>query len=208
MRRDASLEVLAPPALSNCRVHLRSVSATRPGFASPGTFRPQGFSPSRRLSPRPDAQPFSGWKRLWGSALQGFIPAARSRRLIAEGLPSWRSSRLPGCSPDRGRQVGYHGYRHLAFGRLQGLAPAADSYCRRTVRSQTAADPLLSFRPLQGLARSSRRRFARTPSARALPPSALHSTRQAAPIGRRRSALQRLHHRAAVRRSLERCIPS
>jgi len=31
--------------------------STCPRFASPGTFRPQSFSPSRRLAPRPDVRP-------------------------------------------------------------------------------------------------------------------------------------------------------
>jgi hypothetical protein len=32
--------------------------STKPRFASPGTFRPQGLSPSRRIAPRPDARPY------------------------------------------------------------------------------------------------------------------------------------------------------
>jgi hypothetical protein len=40
---------------------LRRISlneSTSPRFASPGTFRSQGFSPSQRLAPRPDVQPY------------------------------------------------------------------------------------------------------------------------------------------------------
>jgi hypothetical protein len=61
-------------------------------FAKPDTFRPQGFSPSRRVTPRPDVRPcFMPVAPMGFSALQGFTPATRSSRLVTTGLPSWRS---------------------------------------------------------------------------------------------------------------------
>jgi hypothetical protein len=63
--------------------------STPPRFASPGTFRPQGFSPSRRIPPRLNARPYFMPETPMGfSALQGFSLTVRSRRLVASGMPS------------------------------------------------------------------------------------------------------------------------
>jgi hypothetical protein len=68
---------------------LSSGESTPPRLASPGTFRPQGFTPSRRITPRPDARPcFVPETPMGFSTLQGFSLTARSRRLVASGLPS------------------------------------------------------------------------------------------------------------------------
>jgi hypothetical protein len=52
---------VTPAALSTCRVH-------QPGFASPGTFHPQGFSPSRWFAPRQTARPCFMPERSWSLA--------------------------------------------------------------------------------------------------------------------------------------------
>jgi hypothetical protein len=70
---------------------LSSGESTRPRFASPGTFRPQGFSPSRRLTPRQNLRPFFRSVTSLGFALQGLSPVVRS-------LDSSSGDCLPGVS--------------------------------------------------------------------------------------------------------------
>jgi hypothetical protein len=86
---------LTAPLMEFCAPSTLSPSeSTPPRLATPGTFRPQGFSPSRRVTPRPDARSYfipvsplgfftlsRGFPSLLGSA--GSSPAE---------LPSW-------CSP-------------------------------------------------------------------------------------------------------------
>jgi hypothetical protein len=64
-------------------------------FATPTTFRPQGFSPSRRFAPRPDARPCFMPVTPMGFALQGFSPTVRSHQLSPVRLPSWCFSSAP-----------------------------------------------------------------------------------------------------------------
>jgi hypothetical protein len=161
MLRDASLEVLAPPALSNCRVHLRSVSATRPGFASPGTFRPQGFSPSRRLSPRTVCPAL-----FHAGALLEFL-ALQSFSLVRSRNASRRPPCLPAC------WLPQTATRHAALGKWPfpceqvtdpSTACLASRLCSpERVRCETASgeaddlpDALLGFGPLQGRCSRSR----------------------------------------------------
>jgi hypothetical protein len=68
---------------------LRRVSpseSTPRRFATPTTFRPQGFSPSRRFAPRSNAQPCFMLVTPMGFALQGFSLAVRSLRLITSEI--------------------------------------------------------------------------------------------------------------------------
>jgi hypothetical protein len=65
--------------------------STVPRFASPGPFRPQGFSPSRRITPRPDVRPYFRPVAPLGFRSSGVYPhrqVPRTRRLTE--LPSWR----------------------------------------------------------------------------------------------------------------------
>jgi hypothetical protein len=107
--------------------------STHPRFASPGTFRPQGFSPSRRIAPHPDAQPYFRLVTPLGFRSTGAFPhcqVPRARRPAR--LPSWRLllrafprtmtlTRHLTSEPDTCRP----------FLRLQGLAPAVDPYRQR-----------------------------------------------------------------------------
>jgi hypothetical protein len=124
---------------------LSSGESTPPRLASPGTFRPQGFTPSRRLSPRPNARPcFVPETPMGFYALQGLSLTARFRGSSPRNCPldvsphtnvivdAWRPSpHAETCFSD--------------LYRLQGLAPTANPYHRRTVTSCAMADPLLSF---------------------------------------------------------------
>jgi hypothetical protein len=55
-------------------------------LATPTTFRPQGFAPSRRLSPRSNARPCFMPVTSMGFALQGFSLAVRSCRLVTRKI--------------------------------------------------------------------------------------------------------------------------
>jgi hypothetical protein len=73
---------------------LRRVSlseSTSPRFASPGTLRPQGFSPSRRITPRPDVRPYFRPVAPLGFRSSGAYPHRQvPRTLRPTELPSWR----------------------------------------------------------------------------------------------------------------------
>jgi hypothetical protein len=64
--------------------------STPPWLATPGTFRPQGFSPSRRISPRPDARPCFMPVTPMGFRSSGVSPHYQVPQLVAPELPSWR----------------------------------------------------------------------------------------------------------------------
>jgi hypothetical protein len=70
---------------------LSTSESTPPRFATPGTFRPQGFSPSRRFAPRLDVRPC-------------FMPVAPVGFLLSRDFPS-----LPGPA------ARHHGNALLAF---------------------------------------------------------------------------------------------
>jgi hypothetical protein len=48
--------------------------STPPRFAWPGTFRPQGFPPSRRITPRSDVQPYFRLVTSMGFCSSGVFP--------------------------------------------------------------------------------------------------------------------------------------
>jgi hypothetical protein len=54
---------------------LSTSESTPPRLATPGTFRPQGFSPSRRLAPRPHLQPCFRLVTPLGSPLSRGFPS-------------------------------------------------------------------------------------------------------------------------------------
>jgi hypothetical protein len=55
-------------------------------LATPTTFRPQGFAPSRRLPPRSNARPCFMPVTSMGFSLQGFSLAVRSIRLVTRWI--------------------------------------------------------------------------------------------------------------------------
>lgn len=61
-------------------------------LATPTTFRPQGFSPSRRIPPRSDARPCFMPVTPMGFRSPGVFPHCQVLRLVTEELPSWRFS--------------------------------------------------------------------------------------------------------------------
>jgi hypothetical protein len=71
---------------------ISSSESTSPRFTSPGTFRPQGFSPSRRFAPRLNARPCFMPETPMGFHSPGTFPHNQALQLIAARLPSWRSS--------------------------------------------------------------------------------------------------------------------
>ena len=88
-----------PEGLPSCRCwqlswsflplrRLSSGESTPPRLASPGTFRPQGFSPSRRITPRLNARPCFMPETPMGFRSPGGFPHRQVHRLVAAGLPS------------------------------------------------------------------------------------------------------------------------
>lgn len=121
--------------------------STPPRLAIPSTFRPQGFTPSRRISPRPDVRPYFRPVTPMGFRSSGTFPRCQAPRLVTARLPSWRLL-LARCYYNYNNKRGVRVTRSMLpriFGRLQGLAPAADPYHRRSVTSQSMTDSLLSF---------------------------------------------------------------
>ena len=122
--------------------------STPPRHATPSTFRPQGFSPSRRISPRPNARPYFRPVTPLGFRSSGTFPRCQAPRLVVAWLPSWRFLLGDAVTliittteaPEATRSM-----LPRTFGRLQGLSPAADPYHRRSVTSQPMIDSLVSF---------------------------------------------------------------
>jgi hypothetical protein len=119
--------------------------STPPRFASPGTFRPQGFAPSRRLTPRPNARPcFMPETPMGFFALQGFSLTARSTgsspldcpRDVSPPHQHMVDARRPSPRTEA---------RFTDLFRLQGVAPTVNPYHHLAVTPLAMADPLLSF---------------------------------------------------------------
>jgi hypothetical protein len=119
--------------------------STPPRLASPGTFRPQGFTPSRRLPPRLNARPcFMPETSMGFFALQGFSLTARSTGSSPLDCPH-------DVSPphqhivDARRPSPHAEARFTDLFRLQGVAPTVNPYHHLAVTPLAMADPLLSF---------------------------------------------------------------
>jgi hypothetical protein len=150
-----------------------------PGFTSPGSFRPQGFSPSRRLAPR-HACPalFRAGALLEFHALQSFS-LVRSRDTSRCPLPSCHS---PPHQVDRlmhpqGLQALWRGRpnrRRLKRG-FKALLPGASPLLRRQPLSRRRARCSPGLRSPSGLSVTTSRRCAST----RLPPTSF----RAAPEG-------------------------
>jgi hypothetical protein len=119
--------------------------STPPRLASPGTFRPQGFSPSRRIAPRPNVRPCfmpetpMGFFALQGLSLTARFPDSSPRNCLLDVSPHTNEI------VDAWRPSPHAETRFSDLFRLQGLAPTANPYHRRIVTSCAMADPLLSF---------------------------------------------------------------
>ena len=127
-------------------------------LATPTTFRPQGFSPSRRLPPRSNAQPCFMPVTSMGFHSPGVYPRCQVHPA------HHRVDYPPGVSPPHctvnsamlGRPLlrkPNQGPNVTSLFRLQGFAPTANPYRRRIVTSNAhgRSPPELST-PLQGLA--------------------------------------------------------
>jgi hypothetical protein len=124
---------------------LSSGESTPPRLASPGTFRPQGFTPSRRLAPRPNVRPcFMPETPMGFSTLQGFSLTARFHGSSPWNCPLDVSPRT-NVIVDAWRPSPHAQTCFSDLFRLQGFAPTANPYHHRTVTSCAMADPLLSF---------------------------------------------------------------
>jgi len=126
-------------------------------LATPATFRPQGFAPSRRIPPRSNARPCFMPVTPMGFRSSGVFPRCQVLRLVTEELPSWRfSSALQSKLRNPGRPISACSIKEAyvtSLCRLQGFAPTVNPYRRRTVTSiaNGRSPPELSA-PLQGLA--------------------------------------------------------
>jgi hypothetical protein len=145
-------------------------------LATPTTFRPQGFTPSRRLAPRSNARPCFMPVTSLGFRSPGAFPRcqvhpARHRLEDPPGVfSSALHSKLRNASAPASPQTHLKDLRHEPIVRLQGFAPTADPYRRWTVTSEAngRSPPELSP-PLQGLANVFRpRRASRVPLLRLL----------------------------------------
>jgi len=98
--------------------------STPPRLASPGTFRPQGFAPSRRFSPRLNARPYFMPETPMGFRSPGAFPHRQVHRLVAAGLPSWRFST---ASTDCQCEAPASTRRNANHGPLPPPGPCSDS---------------------------------------------------------------------------------
>jgi hypothetical protein len=98
---------------------------------APGTFRPQGFAPSRRFAPRSDARPCFMPVTSMGFHPSGVFPRGQVPGLVTQGnallvfLLRWPGKlyNIPSAEARRCRVV----YAADAFVHLQGLAPTRES---------------------------------------------------------------------------------
>jgi hypothetical protein len=138
---------------------LRRVSpseSTPRRLAAPATFRPQGFTPSRRLAPRSDARPCFMPVTPMGFCPSGIfphcqVPSARHRGIpLLAFLLTLRSKLRNAWHPLLRNR--HHSVCVTSLCRLQGLAPTVNPYRRWTVTSAANGrfPPELSP-PLQGL---------------------------------------------------------
>jgi hypothetical protein len=110
--------------------------STPPRLTSPGTFRPQGFAPSRRITPRSDVWPcFMPVAPMGFFTLQGVSPTARgplTRRqrtaLLTFSRDSIAFSTEMETAPSSRRRHATSRKTRLQLLRLQGITPAADPF--------------------------------------------------------------------------------
>jgi hypothetical protein len=131
---------------------LSTSESTPPRFATPGTFRPQGFSPSRRVTPRPHLQPYFRLVTPLGFALSRGFPS-----LLGSASSSPRNAFLAfhprdaviiTASNEAFVDIDPASRITPRTTRLQGFAPTANPYSYEQNESHLTADPLLSFPPL------------------------------------------------------------
>jgi hypothetical protein len=103
--------------------------STPPRFASPGTFRPQGFAPSRRFAPRSDLRScFIPVTSLGFLPFRDFpSPSGPGARHPVDTLLALLL-RIPLLLRIRGRSSPHTEVRVIANRRLQGFAPTVNPY--------------------------------------------------------------------------------
>lgn len=99
--------------------------STPPRFASPGTFRPQGFAPSRRFPPRSDLRPYFMPVAPLGFCSTGIFPHCQVPELVAPWMPSWRYSYVPIVIKDTRPLISAH--RNVRHSELPPSGPCSDS---------------------------------------------------------------------------------
>jgi hypothetical protein len=135
---------------------MSSSESTPRRLAAPTTFRPQGFTPSRRLTPRSNARPCfmpvtSMGFRPSGVSPHCQVPSARHRGIpLLAFLRPLRSKLRNAWHPILRKR--HHSACVTSLCRLQGLAPTVNPYRSWTVTSDAygRSPPELSA-PLQGL---------------------------------------------------------
>jgi len=112
-----------------CPVRLPGLRRDLPaGPTLPATASPAGFSNLSATSSTLRRPAIFRQVALLGFTLQGFVPLAQPRRLVAPGMPSWRSSRWlrslrPRQRSQQARAPLPRMARRCVFVRLQGLRP-------------------------------------------------------------------------------------
>jgi hypothetical protein len=157
IRRGKTLDHWAFRQLSWSSSPLRRMNSgesTSPRLASPGRFRPQGFSPSRRIAPRPSARPCFIPVTPMGFCSPGIFPHSQVRRLPPSDYPLGVSPRthkqITACEAWRLAASGLSAHVQT-FCRPQGFAPAVNPYRRVECYIQNpTADSLLSFEASPG----------------------------------------------------------
>ena len=99
--------------------------STPPRLASPGTFRPQGFAPSRRFPPRSDLRPYFIPVAPLGFCSTGIFPHCQVPELVAPWMPSWRYSYVPIVIKDTRPLISAH--RSARHSELPPSGPCSDS---------------------------------------------------------------------------------
>ena len=131
---------------------LSTSESTPPRFATPGTFRPQGFSPSRRLAPRPHLQSYFRLVTPMGFPLSRGFPSlsgsvgSSPRNAFMAFLP--RDAVIITASIEAFADIDPASRITPRTARLQGFAPTVNPYSYARNESHPTADPLLSFPPL------------------------------------------------------------
>jgi hypothetical protein len=116
-------------------------------FTSPDTFRPQGFSPSRRFTPRPDLPALFQTGNALGVRSSGAFPYCQLLRLITDNLPSWRFSSCPPRTIEQRRNLRIP-WHPRSLSAPSGPLSSSRSVLQLQPKPKTATDPLLSFSPL------------------------------------------------------------
>jgi hypothetical protein len=118
-------------------------------IATPATFRPQGFSPSRRITPRSDARPCFMPETPMGFRSPGGYPHCQVPWLVTRELPSWRFSDHCGVNSatngTRSPQTPSRELTSRVFAAFRALLRQWIRTAAGLLHPRQTADPLLSF---------------------------------------------------------------